>query len=309
MNQTLRFEHDALFYETEDAFVGTLVPFLREGMERGEGTVAATTRSNIGLLREELGADAAAMSFIEHEDWYVRPARTIAGWAGVLNDLLAKGHGYVRIVGEVRFGTTADEHASWTRYESALNRAFADAPAWIVCPYDARAFPEQLLQDAQRTHPMVWNGNRGVSERYVDPAALLTEIPEPAPRTAGTPLVNVPLDGNLAEVRRIVREAARGARVPSYRVDDLLLALNEVATNSVRHGRGPAGLALWILDDRIVCEVSDHGDGLADALAGYVPPAREAESGMGLWVAHQLCDGFAIDAHGHGTTVRLSIHR
>lgn len=41
----------------------------------------------------------------------------------------------------------------WKRYESVLNVAFATSSAWIVCPYDARELPAEVVADAERTHP------------------------------------------------------------------------------------------------------------------------------------------------------------
>jgi hypothetical protein len=76
------------------------------------------------------------------------------------------------VIGEVQFGSTPEEWAEWTAYESILNRAVADQPAWIVCPHDARALPEAVVENASRTHgPM-----------HDDPDELVRALtPDPAP--------------------------------------------------------------------------------------------------------------------------------
>ena len=49
----------------------------------------------------------------------------------------------------------------------------------------------------------------------------------------------------LVEVRDTVARAAHAAGCDRDRVADLVLAVNEVATNAVEHGSGDAHLALW----------------------------------------------------------------
>jgi anti-sigma regulatory factor (Ser/Thr protein kinase) len=58
-----------------------------------------------------------------------------------------------------------------------------------------------------------------------------------------------------------------------------------------------------------VCEVTDQGGGVQDPLAGFVPPKPSASAGMGLWIARQLSDSFAIGADDEGTTVRIAVDR
>jgi hypothetical protein len=126
--------HDAMFYSSDEEFVAGLVPFIREGLSRGQAVTAAVTATNVTLLRKALGPDARTVAFIDRDDWYLRPASTIAGWQRVLRAATGRGHRQVRLIGEVAFGR-ADRHTTWTRYEAALNDLFAGAPAWIVCPY------------------------------------------------------------------------------------------------------------------------------------------------------------------------------
>ena len=61
--------------------------------------------------------------------------------------------------------------------------------------------------------------------------------------------------------------------------------------------------------DGIVCEITDQGGGVQDPLAGLVPPKPAASAGMGLWIARQLSDSFAIGTDDEGTTVRIAVDR
>ena len=57
----------------------------------------------------------------------------------------------------------------------------------------------------------------------------------------------------------------------------------------------------------VVCEVTDHGGGVNDPLAGYLLPGTEM-SGGGLWMARQLCGSIAFTNQGGASTVRFTIY-
>jgi anti-sigma regulatory factor (Ser/Thr protein kinase) len=289
--------------------MNTLVPWLQEGLERGDGALVAMTAPHIEQFRDSLGSDEGSVSFFFADDWYVQPAQTIAAWQRLLVETAANGVDHTRIVGEVRFGATTELQTSWTRYESALNAVFEHSPAWIVCPYDTRTLPPGVVDRAWRTHPTMWNSTRQKSERYEPPARLLRDIAEPGRPVTGPPSLELPIDGRLSDLRESVRALAKEADLPSVRVEELVLAVTELAGNTVRHAGGGGRLALWITSEGVVCEVTDHGGGVQDPLAGLVPPKPSASAGMGLWIARQLSNSFAIGTDDEGTTVRIAIDR
>ena len=137
------------------AFVDRIVPFLATALEEGEAAVAVTTRANGAVLRDGLGDDSEGVTFMDRDEWYVRPAQVIAGYEQTVRERLRAGAQAVPVVGEVRFGTTPREWAEWTAYEAILNRAFAGQPGMVVCPYDARALPDSVIDQAAHTHPRV----------------------------------------------------------------------------------------------------------------------------------------------------------
>ncbi len=304
-------EHDAMFYRSEDEFVRTLAPFLREGMHQGEAAVAVTTARNIGALRDELGAEAASVRFVDAEEWYLRPPSTIAGYDRVLGELTAQGAPRVRVIGEVQFGATVDEHVTWTRYEAAINRSFQWSPAWIVCPYDTTTLPQPILEHARNTHPSIWESeSRGMSDRYVAPERFLAGLIEPTVAPIGPPTVATSVRGDLGETRHFLSLELEHAGVPRNRLAELVVAANEIVTNALRHGGGDARVSIWSLDTAIICEVRDRGEGFDDPLAGYIPPTfRSGEGGMGLWLARQLSDSLTIYRDPPDTVVRLVIAR
>jgi anti-sigma regulatory factor (Ser/Thr protein kinase) len=109
---------------------------------------------------------------------------------------------------------------------------------------------------------------------------------------------------DLSEVRARVRRYALLAGLPKARADDLVIAVSEVAANTVRHARSPGTLDIWHDDHEIVCEIRDRGV-IADPLAGLRRPAADALAGHGLWLVHQLCDLVELLSGQDGTTVRM----
>lgn len=299
--------HDVLFYGSDEQFTASVVPFILEGLRLDQPVTAAVARHNIALLHGALGADATRVTFIDRDGWYRRPASTIAGWRQLLAAANAEGRRHVRLIGEIGFGPAA-QHPVWTRYEAALNRVFADAPAWIVCPYDTRALPAPLLAEARRVHPTVRDPLRRDSDAYLPAEEFLRAVPDPLPPVFGEPSLRLTISENVAAVRHaIAGYLAASGRSAWPRLGDLLLAIHEISANAIRHGRGLRELRLWDSDRAIVCEVTDEGNGPTDPLAGYRPSDPEAAGGHGLWLARQLCDQLAVDTAQGKTRIRFAM--
>ena len=109
---------------------------------------------------------------------------------------------------------------------------------------------------------------------------------------------------DLARVRALVRDEASAAGLPRARVADLVLAVSEVAANTVRHARSAGTLTITRDLDEIVCEVRDAGV-ITDPLAGHRAPVPGALNGHGLWLVFQICDEVELLSGADGTTVRM----
>jgi len=103
---------------------------------------------------------------------------------------------------------------------------------------------------------------------------------------------------DLAAVRAIVQRYAREAGLPDNRTIDLVLAVSEVAANTVRHAKSPGSLKIWFDADEIICQIQDEGI-IHDPLVGRRRPPVDAMGGHGLWIVHQVCDeaGSSIRLH------------
>jgi anti-sigma regulatory factor (Ser/Thr protein kinase) len=108
----------------------------------------------------------------------------------------------------------------------------------------------------------------------------------------------------LASLRHAIAGWADGEMLDSDSVDDLVLAINELASNSVRHGGGRGTLRFWREAQALVCEVRDAGH-IQDPHVVRSCPGPEAHSGRGLWLVNQLCDEMQIRSSRAGTLVRV----
>ncbi|MDQ0585496.1 sensor histidine kinase [Streptomyces rishiriensis] len=306
--------HQALIYGTDEDFLAATVPFCLDGLAQDDAVLAVTTPRNIDLLRQQLGDAAGHVEFVRSDQWYDAPGRTLAAYHRYVGQRTGDTgrHRQVRVIGEpVWHGRDALETAEWTRYEAVINVAFADCPAWIVCPYDTRTLPSPLVADARRTHPeMVTGPAAEPSPHYADPKQDGFWERELAPASRDTQEHGMRFDADLTPVRAFVAASATSLGMSQSAADRLVFAANEVATNAVQHGGGSGHLALWRSAGRIVCDITDARPGATDWFLGYLPPDPGQRHGHGLWAVRQLCDLMEVRPQhsGMGTTVRLHLN-
>ena len=109
---------------------------------------------------------------------------------------------------------------------------------------------------------------------------------------------------DLAVVRSFVGERARRAGFCDERRSDLVLAVNELATNSMRHAGGRGSLSVWQDNGTLLCEIADQGH-IADPLAGRERPPDARGGGRGLWLVNHLCDLVEMRTSQAGNVIRL----
>jgi anti-sigma regulatory factor (Ser/Thr protein kinase) len=108
----------------------------------------------------------------------------------------------------------------------------------------------------------------------------------------------------LGVVRRMLTRWAAEQGLPAEPTEELVLAVNELTTNSIRYGGGEGKLLLWRDTDMLLCEIRDAGQ-IEDPLIGRSRPAPNQHTGRGLWLVHQLCDVVEIHSSPAGTAVRV----
>jgi anti-sigma regulatory factor (Ser/Thr protein kinase) len=293
------FEHEAVFYRDDDEYLAGTLPHIRAA---GAALVAVPTAKR-QLLEQALGGDAERVAFADVTETGRNPACIIPLWRDFLREA---GSGPLVGIGEpVWPGRSDAELVECSRHESLLNLAFDGGRPWhLLCPYDAAALEAGVLEDACRNHPRLARGDESwASDDYTGPRAVLTRpdsLPAPADHTVELPFGA----GELGLVRRFVTEAAHRAGFSGERLEDVVLAVNELVANTIRHAGGHGVLRMWADSKTFFCEVTDPGR-IADPLAGRSRPSRRRESGRGLWMVNHLCDLVQMRSTKAGNVVRL----
>ena len=299
------FHHEALFY-AEDGFLDGTLPFIDEAVTAGEPILVAVSDARMELLKEALGHDAEGVHFAEMGLRGRNPARIIPAWRQFLEANAPEGR-LVRGVGEPIWpGRSRAELTECQREESLLNLAFDDGQAWrLLCTYDLDGLDEQVIAAAHRSHPLIaQNGASRRSNTYVHPGEAPGSFDGPLPRPP-THAEELAFSGDeLTMVRGFVGRCAARALLCAERREHLVLAVNELATNSVLHGGGRGTLRVWCEREALLCEVHDRGR-IEEPLTGRTRPTPDQQSGYGLWLVNHLCDLVQIRSLPAGNVVRV----
>ena len=296
------FRHEATFYEGSRGFAEQVVPMIGDELAGGANVLVMADPGQTAMIRSMLGARAASLRFADVDAMGTNPARLIPRWS----DFVGGANGRPLLgVGALRYGRTPAEESEFELHEALLNVAFADGIAWrLVCPFDTSA-TRDVIREAQRTHPAILDG-RGAqdSPAYLGlGAAALTlgePLPKPPPGAGEYSFDRV----DLPELRTFLREQVGGNGLSSQRVDDLVLAAHEAATNCLRHGGGTGSIRVWGEDQWLLCEVTGNGR-ITDPMVGRRRPDPRRGGGFGLWLVNQVCDLVQLRSGPDGTVVRM----
>ncbi len=301
--QAAPFAHCAFFYRGQDEYAREVCAFVREGLAAAEPVLVAVPGRRLDLVRAALGLAAEAVWFADMATLGRNPARIIPAIRRFADSRRPR---RTRFVGEpVWAGRPAAEIAEATRHEALVNTALAAVPAAILCPYDASGLDPAVLEDARRTHPRVVEGGaRRQSDDYsgtvVAQAIGGQPLPSPPPQAQVTAFGEEDLPALREQVeRRAIQEGLSGGRA-----QDLMIAVSEIAANTVVHATGAGVLRIWRDGTALVCQIRDEGR-ITDPLAGRHPDSPHADSGHGLRIAHELCDLVELRSGPWGTVVRL----
>ncbi|MDE3070306.1 MAG: sensor histidine kinase [Acidobacteriota bacterium] len=293
-------------YESERQYVEGVRRFVRGATRTGSPIVIAVPGQRLERLKDELAGELERVELVDMSELGANPARIVPAIRAAID---AHPQETVHVVAEVVWeGRSGEEIAEALRHEALINRAFADDPVEILCPYDISVTEPRVISDAERAHPCVQDGegtrrSASYSARGL-PAGAEAPLPEP-PAHATSLRFGL---ADLVRVRSVVSEEAARADLTLGQCGEVVLAVNELATNSVQHGGGTGVLQCWHEHGRLTCQISDSGR-IRDPLAGRVRPAPGARGGRGLWLVNQLCDLVQIRTGPRGTAVRIHAAR
>jgi len=295
--------HEAILYSAPDELAQRLVPHMLPSLDEGAPVVAVLDAGTRAEVRRALGDAAEHVEFPDPAVVHRVPPFTVATRWARLSRRVTTPAGRATVVSQHVEGLPGCTDNHWARLDIALNVAVAGLPITVLCPYRA---DDRELARVEATHPRIATaGGLVASGSYRPPTEALVEYPPPPPPELGPPAAELAFSAaELADLRHLVAEVAgRGAIAPD-RVADLVLAVNEIGSNSIEHGPGDGRLRLWVTDDDVVAEIADHGT--ADLpFPGMVAPALGGVRGRGLWLASEMCDVLQVWSDDQGTVVRL----
>jgi len=176
--------HEALVYSSTDDLAAGTVPFVQQGLTRGEQLLVVLREAGRTVLQEALGGAAAKIEFADAIDWYQSPEHAFEQYGRYLADHLEDGASRVRVVAEVIWpesSATADV-ARWKRYEAGISPELAAVPVSFICAYNTQELPAEIIVDARRTHPVLRTAEGArPSAHYSQPAAFVRSLEREVP--------------------------------------------------------------------------------------------------------------------------------
>jgi len=296
------FAHAALVYRTPAEFTAGVLPFVEAGAAAREAVMVASQGRNLRLLRAQLDGLGERVAFADLTSVGPNPGRLL-GW---MRQFAEQHHGQcVRYVHEPVWPSRRPEEVGEViRHEALINQILGSWRVSVLCPYDVALGPD-VIASAEHTHPAVMRGGRHHASPSYDPHLLVpAEYDRPfADPPAGAAVLAYRDD--LARVRAFAAGHARRAGLPDRLVRDLVIAVGELAANTLVHTSGAGTMAIWATPQEVICQVHDSGR-IEDPLTGRLrPEPSDLGGGRGLWVANQLCDLVEIRTGRYGTQIRL----
>ncbi len=300
--------HAAALYGSDTELRARATPFLRAGLDRGE-TVLAIVPANVKqVLRSALGGDDDRVRWQEPGLSDQRLGEVFETFRGFFADRHSAGEP-ARLLTQNDLDGDEDRLAAYLRLEAVSTEAFRPFGYTWACLYDRRRHPPDMLDSVGQVHPQLIADDGGPvpSTSHVDPIAYLESHPGPVSPLPERAEVDTELTAPsaLPAMRRRLRTHTTGTGRARDEIDAMLIAVTEVVTNALQHGRAPCRLRVWETERALRVRVDDHGYSPRLAVAGYWRPTSPTDDPMGIWVARQLADVVHTQTSPNDTTVEL----
>lgn len=295
--------HAALLYRRPEQLRVTLEEFVRDAGRAGEPCLVAMPGAHLAELGDALSPTGSTVRVEDMAAVGRNPGRLMP----MLLDWVDDQGGPARVVSEsVWPGRSDAETAECLRHEALLNIALAAREVSVLCPYDAAHLDAEVLAGAELTHPhLIDEVGMRPSLRYGDPVRVARgegwPLPDPAP-----PVAEFEFHGDLSQLRHALADDPLLAELEPTRRADLVFAVNEAASNAVRHGDGTAQARVWRDGHDVIGEVMT-ATRIEDPLAGLRTPDPANVDGRGLWLINQVCDLVEVRSDGEGAHLRMHV--
>jgi anti-sigma regulatory factor (Ser/Thr protein kinase) len=304
--------HAAAVYDSEASLRERVTPFLRAGVDRGEAILAIVPASAEEVLRSALDSDGDRVRWQEPGLSHQRLGAVFETFRGFFADRQRAGQP-ARLLTENDLNGDSDRLAAYLRLEAVSTEAFRPYGYTWACLYDLRRHPPDMLASIGQVHPQLItdDGHTVPSTTYIDPTAYLVGHPGPVSAAPEPAELDIELTepADLPAMRHRLRTATTRMGMSNDEVDLVLIAVSEVVTNGLQHGRSPCRMRTWAANRVLHVRVDDHGHSPELAAAGYWRPTSPTGDRMGLWVARQLADVVHTQTRPNGTMVELQFRR
>lgn len=301
-----RLTHVAGFHSSDHDLLEQLLPLVTAGLEHGRPVAVALRPVTMEAVYDAFGSLPGLLQLAPPEGNDGGSGQTLAARRARQLRELTLTSGPVTVVTEHWNRFDGHDGSFWTELDAAMNIALSDLPVHLTCFFPEMPLHLEVVDGARRNHPQLLHrdGPRHNPDHRA-PREVLTDRPAPAPVLLGAPDTRMVFGAwQLNEVRAAVERSLLAHGYGRDRAEDVVLAVNEVATNAVEHGMGEALISVWEAADGFVFEIQDAGS-LRDPMPGLRAPHPSEARGRGVWIARQLCDSLHVWPDRTGTHVRM----
>ena len=308
---TGQFAHVAALYASDEQLRDLLLPYLDEGLRRGENIFAVVSDNARRVLQDALGDAADRVQWGGGSVSYDHLGQMFEGFAGYLAQQYRAGVP-TRLIGEFDSDSSPDRVSQYLRYEAMANEVYAPYGYPVVCLWDQRRYPTGVLAQVRAVHPQLLNTNAPITNaEYRTPVDYLTGEQRLPAETPPDPdlVMHLHSADDLGVLRRRLRSWGATCGLDEQDVDDIVIAVDEIATNALEHGQPPARVRGWTDSEALIIQVADQGRTSIPATTGYHRPGTDALRGRGVWIARQLADVLTTHTGPTGTAVTMRFAR
>jgi two-component SAPR family response regulator len=173
-------DHLCGFYQNRQQLWRLIIPFIRRGLGNGEKCLYVAEESSLQEIQSVLQQQGTSLQVCPSDypfDFQDRaqgqlllltadkaclqpgvfsPETLIGTLLRILQEAIAEGYPSLRMVVETSWALRWASSLAWlAEYESKLNCYFSQHPVTTFCLYNQRRFPEEILLDVLRAHPLV----------------------------------------------------------------------------------------------------------------------------------------------------------
>lgn len=298
--------HEAFFYRTQQEYRDYLLAFISDAVQADQAVLVAVPAPKLAVLVEGLDGLAANVVMTDMSTAGRNPSRILGE---VLSTLVDKHRAKpVRMISEHMWPSRSElEYPACVEHEALLNRAFTARDVRVVCPYDVSQLDPEVIADAHRTHPVLWqNGILEHDNAAYAPEAMLARYNRPLSSDPTAVRYTARKLDDLSGARAFAGAYAQWFGLSPDQTADLQLIASELTTASLIQVGGACRLALWRQDGHVVCEARDDGC-LDDPLAGRRPYGSDSDRGRGLYVVNAVADLVRTHTAADETTIQAFI--